>query len=71
MGPNYKLLHSKGRHKQNEKTIYRIGKNICKGYDRQVINFPNRWTPHAAQPNQKMGSGGREFLLQMQDHGRA
>ena len=32
MGPNqmYKLLHSKGNHKQNEKTTYRMGENICK-----------------------------------------
>ena len=31
MGPNqtYKLLHSKGNYKQNEKT-YRLGENICK-----------------------------------------
>ena len=32
MGPNQtqKLLHSKGNHKQNEKTAHRMGKNICK-----------------------------------------
>ena len=32
MGPNetYKLLHSKGNHKQYEKTTLRMGKNICK-----------------------------------------
>ena len=32
MGPNqtYKLLHSKGNHKQNEKTMYRMGENTCK-----------------------------------------
>ena len=32
MGPNqtYKLLHSKGNHKQNEKTIYELGEHICK-----------------------------------------
>ena len=32
MEPNqtYKLLHSKGNHKQNEKTTYRMGENICK-----------------------------------------
>ena len=31
MGPNsiYKLVHSKGNHKQNEKTTHRMGKNIC------------------------------------------
>ena len=26
----YKLLHSKGNHKQNEKTAYGMGENICK-----------------------------------------
>ena len=32
MGPNqtYKRLNSKGNKKQNEKTIYRLGENICK-----------------------------------------
>ena len=32
MGPNqiYKLLHSKGNHKQNEKTTHGMGANICK-----------------------------------------
>ena len=25
-----KLLHSKGNHKQNKKTTYRMGENICK-----------------------------------------
>ena len=26
----YKLLHSKGNHKQNKKTTYGLGENICK-----------------------------------------
>ena len=32
MGPNqtYKLLHSKGNHKQSEKTTYGLGENLCK-----------------------------------------
>jgi len=62
MGPNqmYKLLHSKGNHKQNEKTIYRLGENICKWCDQQGINFQNIQTAHTTQkqknkqPNQKM-----------------
>ena len=31
MGSNqtYKLLYSKGNHKQNEKTTYRMGESIC------------------------------------------
>ena len=43
MGPNqtYKLLHSKGNHKQNKKTTYRMGENICKGCAWQGITFQN------------------------------
>ena len=43
MGPNdtYMLLHSKANYKQNEKTTYRIGENICKWYDWQGINNQN------------------------------
>ena len=41
MGPNqtYKLLHSKGNYKQNEKITYRMEENICKWCKRQGINF--------------------------------
>ena len=62
MGPNQtqKLLHSKGNHKQNEKTAHRMGKNICKWCDWQGINLQNLQTTHAArhqnkQPNQRIG----------------
>ena len=63
MVPNqtYKLLHSKGNHKQNKKTTYRMGENICKQSDQQGINLQSIQTAHAAQyqknkqPNQKMG----------------
>ena len=45
MGPNqtYKLLHSKGNHKQNEKTTNGIGENIniWKLCDQQGLNFQN------------------------------
>ena len=39
MGPNqiYKLLHSKGNHKQNEKTTYRMGENTYKWSDQQGL----------------------------------
>ena len=35
MEPNqtYMLLHSKGDHKQNKKTTYRLGGNNCKWLD--------------------------------------
>ena len=51
MGPNetQKLLHSKGKHKQNEKTAYRTGENICKRCDQQGINFQNIQIAHIAQ----------------------
>ena len=39
MGPNqtYKLLHSKGNHKPNEKTTYELGENICKWCNQQRL----------------------------------
>ena len=36
-----KLLHSKGNHKQDEKTTLRIGENICKRINGQRINLQN------------------------------
>ena len=51
MRPNqtYKLLHSKGNYKQNEKTTYRMGENICKQCDQQGLNFQNTQTTHTTQ----------------------
>ena len=51
MGPNEtsKLLHSKGNHKQNEKTTYGIGEYICKWCDKQGLNFQNIQTAHTTQ----------------------
>ena len=48
MGLNqtYKLLHSKGNHKQNEKTTYGTEENICKWCDWQGLNFQNIQTAH-------------------------
>ena len=52
MGSNQtcKLLHSKRNHKQNEKTTYGLGGNICKWYDKgltsqiekQLLQFSNK-----------------------------
>ena len=36
-----KLLHSKGNHKQDEKTTLRIGENICKRINGHRINLQN------------------------------
>ena len=43
MGPNEtsKLLHSKGNHKQDKKTAFRMGENICKRINGQSINLQN------------------------------
>ena len=42
MGPNKlkSFFHSKGNHKK-EKTVYRMGENICKQCAQQGINFQN------------------------------
>ena len=55
MGPNEtsKLLHSKGNHKQNEKTTLRMGENICKRSNGQRINLQNTQAAHAAQYQKK------------------
>ena len=55
------LLHSKGNHKQKEKTTSLLGESICKRFDWQGLNFQNIQTAHTTQyqkdkqPNQKMG----------------
>ena len=55
IGPvqTYKLLHSKGNHKQNEKATYRMGGNICKWCDWQGLNFQNIQTAHTPQQQTK------------------
>ena len=59
----YKFLHSKGNHKQNEKTTYGMGENICKQSDqkgltskihKQLIQLNNNNNKNK-QPNWKMG----------------
>ena len=62
-------MHNKGNHKQNEKTTYRVGENICKWCDRQGLNFQNIQTVHIAQyqnkqPNQKVGRRPKQIFLQ-------
>ena len=56
MGPNqiYQILHSKGNHKHNEKTTYRLGKNICKRCDQQGLNFQNIRTAHTTEQQQNL-----------------
>ena len=68
-------MHSEGNHKQNEKTTYRMGENICKRCNQQGFNFQNVQTAHAAQykknkqPNQKMGRKPKQTILQRRHTG--
>ena len=59
MRPNqtYKLLHSKGCHKQNEKATYRLGENICKRCDPQGLNFQNIQTAHTNHTQKQSKNG--------------
>ena len=51
MGPNqtYKLLYNKENHKQNEKTVCKLGENIFKWCDWWGLNFQNIRTSHTNQ----------------------
>ena len=42
-------MHSKGNHKQDEKTTLRTGENICQRSNWQRFNLQNIQTAHAAQ----------------------
>ena len=61
---------SKENHKQNEKTTYGIGENICKCCEQQGLNFQNIQTAHTThyqknrQPNQKMGRRPKQTFVQ-------
>ena len=63
-------MHSKGTHKQDEKTILRMGENICKRSNGQRINLQNIQTARAAQYqknkqwNQKMSGIPKQTFLQ-------
>ena len=66
-------MHSKGNHKQNKKTTYSLGENVCKQCNQQGINFQNMQRAHVAQyslpkqtkqPNQKMGRRSKKTFLQ-------
>ena len=52
----YKLLHSKGNHKGNKKTTYRMGENICTRCNRWRLNLQNIQTAHRTQQQQKTQS---------------
>ena len=52
----YKLLYictEKGNHKQNKKTMYRLGENICKWYNSQGLDFQNQQIANKAYYKKK------------------
>ena len=53
-------MHSKGNHKQNAKTTYRLRENICKLCDWQKLNFQNIQTVHTTQ-HQKKKKTNKQF----------
>ena len=69
MGPNEteKLLHSKGNHKQNKKTTYRVRENICKWFDQQGLNFQNIQTAHITQ-YQKINNAIKKWAEDLNRH---
>ena len=42
-------MPNKGNHKQNEKTTYRMGENICKQCNQKELNFQSIQTAHTTQ----------------------
>ena len=69
MGPNQtsKLLNSKGNCKQNEKTTYRLGENICKQCSQQEVNFQNvnsTYNSITTTKIQKMSKKPKQTFLQ-------
>ena len=51
MRPNqtYKLLYSKGNHKQDEKTTYGLGESICKCTEMQIKKLKWSTTSHLSE----------------------
>ena len=51
MGPNqtYKILHSKGSHKQKQKDNHELEENICKDCDQEGLNVQNKQTAHTTR----------------------
>ena len=70
MGPiqTYKLLYSKGNHKQNEKTTHRLGENICKLCDQKGFNFQNTQTAHTTQHQKKKKLPNQKWAEDLKRH---
>ena len=58
-------MYTKGNYKQNEKTTYRMGENICKQCDQQGLNLEKTQSNSSKQqPGQKMGRRPKQTFLQ-------
>ena len=68
MGSNQKILHYKVNHKQNKKTIFRMGENICKQSNQQGINLQNIQTAHAAQFPKKQIIQSKKWAKDLNRH---
>ena len=70
MGPleMYKLLYTKGNHKQNQKTAYRLGKNICKWCNWQGPNFQNIQRTHTTQWQKKTSNPTKQWAEDLNRH---
>ena len=59
-------MHSKGNHKQNEKTTYRLGENVCKRCNQPELNFQNNSSYNSITKKQTIQSKKRAEDLNRQ-----
>ena len=61
MGPNQTWAFATRKPKQNEKTTYRMGEDICKQCDWQGIHFLNTQTAYRTQQQQKTSNPNKKW----------
>ena len=64
----YNLMHSKGNHKQNKKTTYKMGENICKQCDLQGINLQKIQITHAINSNNNKNNPIKKWAEELNGH---